>query len=44
MEYIPWFIYQMSTKNPNWYFVSHEALSQNPISEFKKIYYLKIRF
>lgn len=39
------YIYLMIIKNPNWYFVSHEALSKKPILEFKKIFqYLNLDF
>jgi len=38
-------IYQYKSKQPNWYFITHEKLSLNPTKEFKKIFdYLELSF
>ena len=39
------YISNLKKKHPNWYFVTHEQLSTNPIEEFEKIFeYLNLRF
>ena len=39
------YISNLKEKHPNWYFVTHEQLSTNPIEEFEKIFeYLNLRF
>jgi len=45
MEYHTLLYSRNEKKNPNWYFIKHEILSEKTIEEFKKIFnYLKIRW